>query len=209
MTTITIKTLALVLAALAPGAVAQTIVQTGDDLTAVVAAASSGDVIEIHSDAVFPVALDLGAGGPKDLELRAGSGFSPVLEGSGAPAVTVTGGGQTLRFEGLRLTQTSGGTDQGLFAAGGSGGLGPLVLELTDCELPGGASVFHPLAGSTTLRIAESEVGGHGLTAAASGTVARDIPANHSPLFAPVPDPTLSIGVQTHVVAALSYLADG
>lgn len=45
--------------------------------------------------------------------------------------------------------------------------------------------------------------------AAASGTVARDIPANHSPLFAPVPDPTLSIGVQTHVVAALSYLADG
>lgn len=45
--------------------------------------------------------------------------------------------------------------------------------------------------------------------AAASGTVARDIPANHSPLFAPVPDPTLSMGVQTHVVAALSYLADG
>lgn len=45
--------------------------------------------------------------------------------------------------------------------------------------------------------------------AAASGTVARDIPANHSPLFAPVPDPTLSMGVQAHVVAALSYLADG
>lgn len=40
------------------------------------------------------------------------------------------------------------------------------------------------------------------------GTVARDIPANHSPLFAPAIDPTLSIGVQTHVVAALSYLSN-
>ncbi|GAP58760.1 hypothetical protein AHiyo1_18920 [Arthrobacter sp. Hiyo1] len=37
--------------------------------------------------------------------------------------------------------------------------------------------------------------------------MARDIPANHSPLFAPVIDPALSMGVQTHVVAALSYLA--
>jgi hippurate hydrolase len=44
--------------------------------------------------------------------------------------------------------------------------------------------------------------------AAAGGTVAQDIPANHSPLFAPVMDPTLSVGVQTHVLAALSYLAD-
>ncbi|MGO4690069.1 amidohydrolase [Glaciibacter sp. 2TAF33] len=40
------------------------------------------------------------------------------------------------------------------------------------------------------------------------GTVAQDIPANHSPAFAPVIDPTLSVGVQAHVVAALSYLAD-
>lgn len=44
--------------------------------------------------------------------------------------------------------------------------------------------------------------------AAAKGTVARDIPANHSPFFAPVIDPTLSIGVQAHVVAALSWLSD-
>ena len=43
--------------------------------------------------------------------------------------------------------------------------------------------------------------------AAAKGTVAQDIPANHSPLFAPVMDPTLSMGVQAHVVSALSYLA--
>lgn len=46
-------------------------------------------------------------------------------------------------------------------------------------------------------------------TAAANGTVARDIPANHSPFFAPVIDPALSVGVRAHVVAALSYLADG
>jgi amidohydrolase len=42
--------------------------------------------------------------------------------------------------------------------------------------------------------------------AAAKGTVAQDIPGNHSPFFAPVIDPTLSMGVQAHVVAALSYL---
>ncbi len=46
-------------------------------------------------------------------------------------------------------------------------------------------------------------------SAEAAGTVGRDIPANHSPNFAPVMDPTLSVGVQAHVVAALSYLADG
>ena len=46
-------------------------------------------------------------------------------------------------------------------------------------------------------------------SAEASGTVARDIPANHSPFFAPVMDPTLSVGVQTHVVAALAWLGGG
>jgi len=39
------------------------------------------------------------------------------------------------------------------------------------------------------------------------GTVAQDIPANHSPFFAPVMDPTLSLGVQAQIVAALSYLS--
>ena len=43
--------------------------------------------------------------------------------------------------------------------------------------------------------------------AAAKGTVSQDIPANHSPFFAPVIDPTLSMGVQAQVVAALSYLS--
>ncbi|WP_427017487.1 hypothetical protein ACQCSX_02350 [Pseudarthrobacter sp. P1] len=42
--------------------------------------------------------------------------------------------------------------------------------------------------------------------AALRGTVAQDIPANHSPLFAPVVDPTLSTGVQAQVVAARAYL---
>ena len=39
------------------------------------------------------------------------------------------------------------------------------------------------------------------------GTVSQDIPANHSPFFAPEIDPTLEIGIQTQVVAALAYLA--
>lgn len=42
--------------------------------------------------------------------------------------------------------------------------------------------------------------------AQAAGTVDRDIPANHSPFFAPVIDPTLSMGVRAHVVAALAFL---
>ncbi|MDN6639062.1 MAG: peptidase dimerization domain-containing protein, partial [Yaniella sp.] len=43
--------------------------------------------------------------------------------------------------------------------------------------------------------------------ALAEGTVAQEIPANHSPAFAPEIDPTLEIGIQTQVVAALAYLA--
>ena len=54
-------------------------------------------------------------------------------------------------------------------------------------------------------------VGGHDAAdyraAVAAGRVAQDIPANHSPLFAPVIDPTLATMVQTQVVAALAYLA--
>lgn len=40
-----------------------------------------------------------------------------------------------------------------------------------------------------------------------NGTVAKDIPANHSPFFAPVIDPTLAVSTQAHVVAALAYLS--
>lgn len=41
----------------------------------------------------------------------------------------------------------------------------------------------------------------------AAGTTDRDIPSNHSPRFAPVPHPTLEMGVEALVVAALDRLA--
>ncbi|WP_372698734.1 amidohydrolase [Arthrobacter sp. JSM 101049] len=43
--------------------------------------------------------------------------------------------------------------------------------------------------------------------AVTAGTVSKDIPANHSPCFAPAIDPTLAVGTQTQAVAALAYLA--
>lgn len=46
-------------------------------------------------------------------------------------------------------------------------------------------------------------------TAEAAGRVAEDIPANHSPAFAPVVQPTLDVGVRALVVAALAQLEPG
>ncbi|MFH8403522.1 M20/M25/M40 family metallo-hydrolase [Streptomyces sp. NPDC018019] len=43
-------------------------------------------------------------------------------------------------------------------------------------------------------------------TAMASGRLAQDIPSNHSPHFAPVKQPTLTMGVEALTVAALSHL---
>lgn len=43
--------------------------------------------------------------------------------------------------------------------------------------------------------------------AEAAGTVMADIPANHSPNFAPVIQPTLQTGTAAAVVAALTWLA--
>jgi hippurate hydrolase len=40
-----------------------------------------------------------------------------------------------------------------------------------------------------------------------SNRVQQEIPVNHSEFFAPVIEPTLSIGTQALVVAALTYLA--
>jgi hippurate hydrolase len=40
-----------------------------------------------------------------------------------------------------------------------------------------------------------------------AGRIEQDIPVNHSEFFAPVIEPTLSVGTQTLVVAALTYLA--
>lgn len=42
--------------------------------------------------------------------------------------------------------------------------------------------------------------------AVANGTVSADIPANHSPFFAPAIDPTLETATRTQVLAALAYL---
>lgn len=44
------------------------------------------------------------------------------------------------------------------------------------------------------------------LRAAAAGAVDRDIPSNHSPLFAPVIEPTLTVGVEALVTAAREWL---
>jgi hippurate hydrolase len=44
--------------------------------------------------------------------------------------------------------------------------------------------------------------------AARKGTIAQDIPVNHSPNFAPVIQPTLDTGVKALTVAALAWLAD-
>jgi hippurate hydrolase len=43
--------------------------------------------------------------------------------------------------------------------------------------------------------------------AAAAGRISQDIPVNHSPLFAPVVQPTLDTGTQAMVAAALAWLA--
>lgn len=43
-------------------------------------------------------------------------------------------------------------------------------------------------------------------TARQHGTVAQDIPVNHSPRFAPALQPTLDTGVQALVAAALTQL---
>jgi hippurate hydrolase len=42
--------------------------------------------------------------------------------------------------------------------------------------------------------------------AAAAGRVSQDIPVNHSPMFAPVMQPTLDVGTQAMVAAALAWL---
>jgi hippurate hydrolase len=42
--------------------------------------------------------------------------------------------------------------------------------------------------------------------ATARGTVERDIPSNHSPFFAPLPQPTLDVGVRALVEAARAWL---
>jgi hypothetical protein len=68
------------------------------------------------------------------------------------------------------------------------------------------------MRGRTQRRVAlacESSDDADGLhaEALAAGRVEQDIPVNHSEFFAPVIEPTLSVGTQALVVAALEYLA--
>jgi metal-dependent amidase/aminoacylase/carboxypeptidase family protein len=41
------------------------------------------------------------------------------------------------------------------------------------------------------------------------GRLSEDVPGNHSPLFAPVVQPTLTVGMEGYVVAALTFLRKG
>lgn len=88
----------------APAAPAQTVVTTGDDLAAVVAAAAHGDEIVIQSDATFVGTLSWTS---KHLILRAGVGYHPTLRGSpDQPALRLTpspGFGSSVWLRGLRL----------------------------------------------------------------------------------------------------------
>lgn len=64
---------------------------------------------------------------------------------------------------------------------------------------PSGAPLVYWFFGGTDLeRYARAE---------AAGTVAEDIPTNHSPLFAPVIQPTIDSGVRNLTVAALEWLS--
>lgn len=46
-------------------------------------------------------------------------------------------------------------------------------------------------------------------TAEQNGTLDRDIPTNHSPTFAPLPQPTLDTGIKALTAATLAWLGDG
>lgn len=70
-------------------------------------------------------------------------------------------------------------------------------------EIPGAFGVpftYWAIGGTDPDRYAE---------AARKGTVAQDIPVNHSAAFAPVVQPTLDTGVSALTVAALAWLGDG
>jgi len=90
-------------ALLVVAAPAQTIVNSGDDLVAIVAAASSGDVLQINSNDVFVGLLDWTG---KDLTFEAGPGYTPTLRGpDGNNCLQPTSGNPPTvgTFRGLRI----------------------------------------------------------------------------------------------------------
>ncbi|MDF1800511.1 MAG: hypothetical protein P1V81_15140 [Planctomycetota bacterium] len=105
--------LVALLAILTPGALAQTIVTDGDDLVAIVAAATSGDVIQIDSNATFHGTI---VPSGKTLTIEAGSGFAPTLKGSAndnCVRVLPTLAGTNTTLRGLRLEAGDGAVGPG------------------------------------------------------------------------------------------------
>lgn len=132
------------LAARPTEALAQTVVVTGDNLPAIVAAAADGDTLILQSNATFTGTLSWTQ---KVLTIKAGPGFSPRIQGSpDQPAIDLTGSsapGTQGSLIGLRLAPgdtSPGGFQRGAVETSGTGAVTPLnviSLSLQDCLLEG------------------------------------------------------------------------
>ncbi|HCT75094.1 MAG TPA: amidohydrolase [Micromonosporaceae bacterium] len=123
-------------------------------------------------------------------------------EASGAPAepeITITGSYPV-------LINDPAATERTIAAIGAELGADqfvemPLVMGAEDFgtygTVAGVPSCFWFVGGSDPERFAQAE---------AAGRIDEDIPSNHSPLFAPVIEPTLSVGVRAMVAAAREWL---
>ena len=121
----------------------QTVVQTGDDLAAIVAAAADGDEIRIDSDATFTGTL---AWEGKSLTLRAGAGFAPIVLGDpGEPALNLTSfsaGATGCTAEGVTFgpSDEPGASSSSVLTAGPVvGSSNSLTGEFVDCSFDGQA----------------------------------------------------------------------
>jgi hypothetical protein len=134
----------LTLSLLSLPAAAQVVVLTGDDLPAVVAAAPDGETIVIQSDATFVGTVSWSG---KELTLRAGVGYAPVIQGSpDQPALRLQHAplpGTEATLTRLRLVpgaQSAGVAQRPAVELTGSGSVGQhgiLELELQQCVLDG------------------------------------------------------------------------
>ncbi|MCK6445641.1 MAG: hypothetical protein L6Q99_04550 [Planctomycetes bacterium] len=116
-------------AAFAGSAHAQIIVQDGDNLQAAINSAPSGSVVEIQSNATFTGSI---VWANKDLVLRAGSGFTPVIKGS--VTVSSTTGPSTSALQDLSIRG-------GLSVNAGSLADDILALDVSNCDLAGIVSI--------------------------------------------------------------------
>ncbi|MCC7173202.1 MAG: hypothetical protein IT459_22325 [Planctomycetes bacterium] len=108
---------------------AQIIVQDGDNLQAAINGAPSGSVIEIRSNSTFNGSVGWAN---KDLVLRAGPGFTPVI--NGVLTVSSTTGPSASSVEGLKLRA-------GLSINASSLVDDVLALDVSDCDVVGIVSV--------------------------------------------------------------------